>query len=540
MISQPVRYFLYARKSSENEDKQVASVPSQIEELKKLAEEKSLNVVEIFTEEKSAKAPGRPVFSQMIEAIHKGKAEGILCWKLDRLARNPIDGGTISWMLQQSIIRHIQTFQRGYHPTDNVLMMNLEFGMANQFVIDLSANTKRGQRSKISDGWLPHKPPVGYINNYYNVPDKPPIYPEPNSFPFMRRLWDILLEKRCKLETLYTIAQEMGFKEDRGVKLSRANFCRLFRNPFYYGAFLWNGVVYPGKHEPMITKAEFDIAQEIISGRSRPKPHKYTFAFTGIIRCPECGATITAERKKKRLLNGGHNIHIYYHCTRSIKRDCSEPPVRADILEKQISDIVGKITIPPQFREWAIKQLKEEQSKEIIDRDSITKAHRHNLDACVKKLDALFNMRLNEEIGAEEYAKKKEDLLKEKQKYEELIGDTQARAETWLDRADKAFHFAQTAKKRFDTGTLEDKRYVLSCLGTKLVLHGKKLQFEQEKCLAMFECVAPDVQSLHNRLEPTQLVDSTASWEALYAQNKKWGRWLKQVRNCLITEPATV
>ncbi len=523
IAAKPVRYFLYARKSSENEDKQVASVPSQIEELKKLAQEKSLNVVEVFTEEKSAKAPGRPVFSQMIEDIHKGRAEGILCWKLDRLARNPIDGGTISWMLQQSIIRHIQTFQRGYHPTDNVLMMNLEFGMANQFVIDLSANTKRGQRSKIKDGWLPHKPPVGYVNNYYNQPDKPPIYPDPHSFPFMKKLWGILLEKRCPLDNLFDIAQNMGFKEDRGVKLTRANFHRLFHNPFYYGAFLWNNELYQGKHEPMITKAEFDIAQEIISGRSTPRAKTHTFAFTGLIRCAECGASITAEHKTKRLKNGGENVYTYYHCTRRIKRDCSEQPVREDNLENQIRDVIGKITIPPQFREWAIKQLKEEQSREIIDRDEITKAHRHNLDACTKRLDALFNMRLNEEISPEEYAKKKDDLLQEKQKYEELIGDTQKRVETWLDRADKAFMFAQTAQKRFDTGTLEDKRYVLSCLGSNLVLSGRNLRFQVDKCLALFEQVAPDVQSLHNRLEPTQLVDSTTDWEALYAQNKKWG-----------------
>jgi DNA invertase Pin-like site-specific DNA recombinase len=523
MIAQPVRYFLYARKSSENEDKQVASVPSQIEELKKLAQEKNINVVEIFTEEKSAKAPGRPVFSQMIEDIHKGKAGGILCWKLDRLARNPIDGGTISWMLQQSIIRHIQTFQRGYHPTDNVLMMNLEFGMANQFVIDLSANTKRGQRAKIQDGWLPHKPPVGYVNNYYNVPDKPPIYPDPHSFPFMKKLWGILLEKRCPLDNLFDIAQNMGFKEHRGVKLSRANFHRLFRNPFYYGMFLWNGKLYQGKHEPMITKAEFDIAQKIISDRSTTQQKRHSFAFTGIIRCAECGASITAEEKARPLKNGGFNYHTYYRCTRRIKRDCSEPPIRLDILEDQIRDIIGKITIPPQFKEWAIKQLKEEQSREIVDRDAITKSYRHNLDTCLKKLDALFNMRLNEEISPEEYAKKKDDLLQEKQKYEELIGDTQARVETWLDRADKAFMFAQTAQERFNTGTLDDKRYVLSCLGSNLVLSGKKLRFQFDECLALFERVAPDVQSLHNRLEPTQGVDSITDWEALYAQNKKWG-----------------
>jgi len=522
MIAKPVRYFLYARKSSENEDKQVASVPSQIEELKKLAQEMSLNVIKIFTEEKSAKGPGRPVFSQMIADIHKGGAEGILCWKLDRLARNPIDGGTISWMLQQSVIRHIQTFQRGYHPTDNVLMMNLEFGMANQFVIDLSANTKRGQRSKIQDGWLPHKPPIGYVNNYYNQPDKPPIYPEPYSFPFMKKLWGILLEKRCTLDKLFDIAQGMGFKEDRGIKLSRANFHRLFHNPFYYGAFLWNDELYQGKHEPMITKAEFDMAQELISGKYSPRLHKHSFAFTMLIRC-NCGAYITAEKKRRPLKNGGANFHTYYRCTRRVKRDCTEPPVRVDDLENQIHEIVGKITIPPQFRDWAIKQLKEEQSREIIDRDEITKAHRHNMDACVKKLDALFNMRLNEEISPEEYAKKKDDLLKEKQKYEELIGDTQARVKTWLDRADKAFIFAQTAQKRFDTGTMEDKRYVLSCLGSNLVLTGKQLRFQVDKSLALFQEVAPDVQSLHNRLEPTQVVDSMTDWEALYAQNKKWG-----------------
>ncbi|HOW43498.1 MAG TPA: hypothetical protein PLF03_07510 [Candidatus Omnitrophota bacterium] len=133
-------------------------------------------------------------------------------------------------------------------------------------------------------------------------------------------------------------------------------------------------------------------------------------------------------------------------------------------------------------------------------------------------------MRLNEEIGSEEYAKKKDELIREKQKFEELIGDTQKRVETWLDRADKAFIFAQTAQERFNTGSLDDKRYVLSCLGSNLVLSGRKLRFQFDDCLALFEQVAPDIQSLHNRLEPTQAVDSVTDWEALYAQNKIWGR----------------
>jgi DNA invertase Pin-like site-specific DNA recombinase len=137
------RYFLYARKSSENEDKQAASIPSQVDELKRLAKDHNLKIVDILTEEKSAKAPGRIVFGQMLQEIHEGKADGILCWKLDRLARNPVDGGNIAWMLQQGVIQHIQTFQKGYFPTDNVMMMSVEMGMANQFILDLSLNTNR-------------------------------------------------------------------------------------------------------------------------------------------------------------------------------------------------------------------------------------------------------------------------------------------------------------------------------------------------------------------------------------------------------------
>ena len=520
MNTKPIRYFLYARKSSESEDKQVASVPSQIEELKKLAQQLNLNIVETFTEEKSAKAPGRPVFSRMIGDIHKGHADGIICWKLDRLARNPVDGGTISWMLQQSVVRHIQTFQRGYYPTDNVLLMNVEFGMANQFVLDLSVNTKRGQRNKVQLGWLPHKPPIGYLNNRYNEPDKQPIYPDPFSFPIMKKLWKRLLEKQCTIEKLFDIAKGIGLKAEKGFVISRRNFYLLFRNPFYYGSFFWDGEIHPGKHEPMITKTEFDQAQRIIDERSFPKTKNHIFAFTGLMRCGECGAFITAEEKTKHQKNGNTHHYTYYRCTKRIKKDCSEPPVRAAELEGQIINVLGKITIPPQFREWAIKQLKEEQSKEKIDREEITRAYRHKLDACTKNLEELFNMRLNKEITTEEYARKKDALMQDQQKYADLITDAQGRIKTWVKLAEDTFLFAETAQKRFATGTLEDKREILSCLGSNLILTNKQLKIHVDKRLALFQEVVPELKSLHNRLEPA---GSIGGCEALYAQNQKWG-----------------
>ena len=111
-------YFLYARKSTDVEDKQVLSIDAQLFELRSLAKRDGLEIVAEFVEKKSAKKPGRLIFTDMLQRIEKGEAQGIVCWKIDRLARNPVDGGQISWLLQQGVIRHIQTHDRGYFPGD--------------------------------------------------------------------------------------------------------------------------------------------------------------------------------------------------------------------------------------------------------------------------------------------------------------------------------------------------------------------------------------------------------------------------------------
>src|SRR3989344_4351111 len=159
------RYFLYARKSTDVEDKQVLSIEAQLAELRLLAKREGLHMVEEFVEKKSAKQPGRPLFNDMLLRIQKGEVQGVVCWKLDRLARNPVDGGQIQWLLQEGTIGHIRTHDHSHYPSDNVLMMSVEFGMANQFIRDLSSNVKRGLRLKVSQGEFPSTAPVGYLND---------------------------------------------------------------------------------------------------------------------------------------------------------------------------------------------------------------------------------------------------------------------------------------------------------------------------------------------------------------------------------------
>lgn len=159
------RYILYVRKSSEEDDKQLLSIESQTNELKSLAARLGITIVKTISESKSAKDIGRPGFNEMINFIEGGKAESILCWKMDRLSRNPRDSGNIQYLLQQGYIKKIQTIDKTYLPEDNVLLSSIELGMSNEYIRALSINVKRGLKTKAEKGWYPGVAKPGYLND---------------------------------------------------------------------------------------------------------------------------------------------------------------------------------------------------------------------------------------------------------------------------------------------------------------------------------------------------------------------------------------
>ncbi len=302
MKQEKPKYFLYARKSSESEDRQIQSINDQIDRLRIIAENQKIDIVEVLIESKSAKKPNnRPIFSNMVERIQNGEAEGILCWQINRLSRNPIDSGYLQWLLQQNILKSIQTVDREYVPCDNALLFSVESGVANQFILDLRKNVIRGMDSKAQSGWMPNMAPLGYLNDK----ETKTIVTDPERFQLVRKMFDLMLTGSNTPRQILDMANtEWGFRTRKTKNagdnpLSHSGIHRIFSNPFYTGIVQYNGKQFEGKHESMITFEEYDRVQRLLGERGKPRKRKHDHAFTCFIRCEECGCYYTAETKNK-------------------------------------------------------------------------------------------------------------------------------------------------------------------------------------------------------------------------------------------------
>ena len=516
-------YFIYCRKSIEAEDRQVLSIDSQVHELQEIAARLKLPVAEIFKESKSAKEPGRPVFNEMMKRLYRGEAAGVICWKLDRLARNPVDGGSVIWAIKQHGVKVITPAQSFAREDDNIILMYIEFGMAQKYVDDLSKNVKRGLKAKIEKGWFPGLAPIGYLNSKVRATGENILVRDPERFPLVRKMWDLMLTGLYTPAEILRIANgdwKFRTRQSRktgGKAIPRAVIYRMFTQPFYYGQFEYpqrSGNFHQGKHEPMITAAEYDRVQMLLGRKGNPRPRsRREFPFVGLIRCGDCSRMVTAEEKhqiicsncnfkfafrnKEACARCGTAVddmknptfprYSYYHCSKSKNPSCPQKAVSVEKLEKQVDEFLGRIQISDKFKDWALKYLHELHDKEQTSRNEIIQAQQKAYTNCVRQIDNLVKLKTSSDnadgslLSDEEYGKQRAHLLKEKSALEEMLDDVGHRVEQWLKLSEKTLEFACAVRERFAKGDAKTKKEILSTVGSNLILKDKILSVEAKK-----------------------------------------------------------
>ena len=405
-----MNYFLYCRKSTEAEDRQVMSIDSQRSELERaFAVRSDIRIVEILTEAKSAKAPGRPIFGEMIRRIEAGEAEGVIAWAPDRLARNSIDGGHLVYLLDRGVLKDLKfatcTFENN---SQGKFMLNIMFGYSKYYSDNLSEVVKRGNRAKLERGWRPNAAPTGYRND----PATKTIVIDPERFPLVQRLFQLVADEGLSVEGATERARELWrFRTEKtrkgGGLISASTVHRILTNRFYMGEIVWGGGVYVGRHRPAVSPTLFAAVQARLRRSRVEKPRRHAFAYTGLIRCGACGRGATAEWKTNRY----GTRYLYYHCSRRRSADrCPQRSIEVRELERQLHAFLQSIQLEPELE----RVLRNHMDRSRVDaeqtRTAIVAGLEAELEALGNQRQELTSLRLSRLIPDEEFVTERERL----------------------------------------------------------------------------------------------------------------------------------
>ncbi len=520
--TQQIKYILYCRKSSEQEDKQILSIESQRNELLNVAKRENLKIVEIMEESHSAKKLGRPVFAELIAKLENGFANGLLVWNASRISRNSIDTGRVVYLMDEAKLFEVRTPSQTFRNTPNdKFLLNLFCSQAKLENDNKGEDVKRGLKTKAEKGMYPAPAPTGYKNDKYAERGNKQIFPDPERFDLVRKMVDTMLTGLYTPPRIRKIAtEEWGFRMPNGKEMSKNTIYNIFTNPVYYGMYEYprgSGLWYKGTYTPMITAEEYDKIQILLGRKGRPRPKSHIFAFTGLMRCDECGAMITAEEKVKRQQNGNVHRYIYYHCTKRKNPNCSQKCIEQAELERQIKIAIDSLTIPEDLHDFALKWFRKENAKVAQTTASVVDTQQKAYKDCLKKLSGLIDMRANQEITEEEFKMRKDPLTVEKKRWDDLFNKTTQSVDTWIKKADEVFAFARDAKESFANGNELKKKEIFSRLGSHLILKDKIVMIDMENTLIPLK----DIVKENKRLEPLKIGRNTSEIEGLYAESPR-------------------
>ena len=343
-----LNYCLYARKSSESDERQAMSIESQIKEISALAVRENIFIKEIRSESFSAKISGsRLIFNQMIADIRNCTFNAILTWAPDRLSRNAGDLGALIDLMDAEKLLTVKTFSQSFSnsPNEKFLLMIL-CSQAKLENDNRGINVKRGIRAKCEMGWRPCMPPLGYYNRAFGgIKD---IVIDPERGPVVKEMFFRAAYLGDSGRKLKKWLDSINFKTKSGKSPQVSLILSMLKNPFYYSEFeypLGSSKWYKGSHEPLISKEVFDKVQNTRLGPRKIKWGSKKFAYKMLLKCGSCRGNIVAEEKFKKLLDGTFSHHIYYHCSRVLDRQCGKHYITEEQLEKKLISFVESLDI---------------------------------------------------------------------------------------------------------------------------------------------------------------------------------------------------
>lgn len=448
---------------------------------------------------------------------------------MDRLSRNPVDGGIIAYLLQTGQLEFIRTTERIYRPDSNALVLSIENGMATAYLQDLSRNVKRGLRGKVERGWHPCKAPVGYLND----PETREIVIDPERFPLVQKAFKLAMQGDLPINEIHRKLVQLGltaYVRGRTTRRPISDNCvhSMLRSRFYTGMVRFNGKFYPGKHRPAVTGEEFELVQRRLAERGwRRTEGRKSLPLANLFRCSACGCMIVGEVKRRNLAGGGTRIHTYLHC--SGWKGCRRICVREEDLAAKLAKALHSLSLPIDVASNIKRSLSQVFEQEGCNEAETLAALQKEAERNESRLRRLTELRLDGEISAEEFSGLRENLLERSDSLREethFARDTARRElELIYRKLDEAVAAGELKGGSGDLYALAKAAQVLG--GTTLDIKTLTLSLDPVlKTIASFE--RPDSKSGSSKLGDSD------------DQNPVWSSYARQLRTAVKKELATV
>ena len=485
------RAIIFARVSSREQEESGYSLPAQEKLMSEYAYRKVLNIIEVFSISESASGKKqRESFIEMIKYVKKNNISNIICEKVDRLTRNFKDAVLIDeWLevdderklhlVKDSLIMHKNS------RSQEKLNWGIRIIFAKNYTDNLSEEVKKGQKEKLLQGWLPNQAPFGY-KSVGEKGHKIHIIDEPVA-KLIRRSFEIYAKGNISISNLVEKMHDYGLRTKNGKKVLKSIMARMLNRPYYCGDIEYNGEIYPGKHEPIVTRTLFNQVQKKLTGKTTPKINKHFFLFKGIVKCAECNCTISWETQKG---------HIYGRCHHY--KPCSQNTwSKEQELEDQILKYLDNLQIKsPRLVEWFRKALKESHEEEAHYHNSNIEELNKRYDTLQNRLDKMYEDKLDTKITEEYYNSKFKEYKSEQ---DEIIQKTQnhTNANTkYFELGASIYDLSQKAKEVYlKTKTTEEKRELLNLVFENFTLDQKTLNFNYSKPFEILSRIAKKSKS---------------------------------------------
>jgi len=466
------KYFLYARKSTEDEERQVMSIEAQLAELHEYAKREKITIAQQFIENKSAKQPGREIFNQMIKTIYASNEPiGILAWHPDRLARNSVDGGQVIYLVDINKITSLKFPTFWFEPTpQGKFMLQVAFGQSKYYSDNLSENIRRGFRQKLRRGeWLTLAP-LGYTNN----PKTRTIEPDPVKSKIVQKVFEEYAQGKHTLESLGERLSFWGVVSRKGKPLAKSTLQDILTNKVYLGLIIHKGETYQGGFPPIVSPATFEKVQQVLKNRAKPhhSKQKHDFPFTRLLTCGECGGAITAQHA-----HGHGGDYRYYRCTKRLG-PCSQRYLREDLLANQLKKHLSKVALCPEWTNKMLKQVDQWGKEETYNGQSFAHTIDRQLQETKQKLDKLVNAFLDNTIDKDTYLVKKEELITLKASLHEKKANLGRKGNNWNEPLREWVNTIIHAEKAASSNDFDGIKALMEKIGTNRHLLNQTVEFE--------------------------------------------------------------